>query len=316
MRWGIVGTGGIAAAMAATIRQVEGGVVNAVASRSPERSARFAAAHGIRYRFESAGELAVCDDVDVVYVASSHSHHLADATASLEAGTPVLCEKPLTVSLTEAETLVATARRTGVFLMEAMWMRFQPFWDRLTEWIDSGRIGPLRHIAADFGINADPDPGRRWFDPAQGGGALLDVGIYPVTLACLLAGVPDEVRALQVAADTGVDAQTGMVLRHPGGVLSVLGCSFVADTGIEATLSGPDGRIRLDAPFHQSGRLSHRVGGDQIEEIDVSYRGSGYRWEVEEVHRCLSLGLSESPRHPLDATLGIMRVLERARGAI
>jgi predicted dehydrogenase len=316
MRWGIVGTGGIAEAMAATIRQVEGGVVTGVASRSEQRAARFAAAHGIRYHFGSAGELASSGDVDVVYVASSHAHHLGDASACLEAGTPVLCEKPLTVTLAEAEALVGTARRTGVFLLEAMWMRFQPFWERLTDWIDSDRIGPLRHITADFGINADPDPTRRWFDPAQGGGALLDVGIYPVTLACLLAGSPEEVRSLSVAAGTGVDAQTGLVLRHPGGVLSVLGCSFVADTGIEATLSGPGGRIRLDAPFHQSGRLSHWVGGELVDELDVGYRGSGYRWEVEEVHRCLALGLSESPRHPLDATLGVMRVLDRARTAL
>ncbi len=310
MRWGIIGTGGIAEAMANTILHMDDAIVTAVASRSAERAQRFAAAHGIPQAFDQVAALADSDAVDCVYVASSNDRHLDDATLCLLNGTPVLCEKPLTTSLDDAEQLVGTSRSTGTFLMEAMWMRFQPFWKPMLEWIEGGRIGELRHITADFGIPARPDPSRRWFDPSQGGGALLDVGIYPVTLACLLAGPPVRTVHLSVAADTGVDAQTAIVLEHAGGVVSVLGSSFVADTAIEATVSGPEGRIHLAAPFHHTPRMSLWVRDRLVEELDTSYAGSGYRWEVREVQRCVEEGLAESPRHPLDDTLMVMRVLD------
>jgi predicted dehydrogenase len=314
MRWGIIGTGGIAEAMANTILHMDDAIVTAVASRSAERAHRFAAAHGIPNAFDDVAALAESDEVDCVYVGSANHRHLDDATQCLLDGKPVLCEKPLTTSLADAEQLVGTARSTGSFLMEAMWMRFQPFWDPMLDWIEQGRIGELRHITADFGIPADPDPGRRWFDPEQGGGALLDVGIYPVTLACLLAGEPLRSVQLSVAADTGVDAQTAAILEHPGGVISVLGSSFVADTPIEATVSGPSGRIHLAAPFHHTPRMSLWVRNELVEELDTSYAGSGYRWEVREVQRCVEQGLAESPRHPLEDTLMVMRVLHTVAG--
>lgn len=310
MRWGIIGTGGIAETMADTIRHMEDAVVTAVASRSEERAQRFAAAHGIPAAFDSAEALALSDDVDCVYVASSNHNHLEDATISLLNGMPVLCEKPVTTSLGDAEQLVGTARSTGTFLMEGMWMRFQPFWAPMIEWLDQGRIGELHYIAADFGFPAEPDPTRRWFDPSQGGGALLDVGIYPLTLACLLAGPPERTAHVAVPAHTGVDAQTAVLLRHDRGVLSVLGSSFVADTSIEATICGPDGRIHLASPFHHSPRLTLWAKDRLVDELDTSYAGSGYRWEVREVQRCVAEGLHESPMHPLDDTLMVMRVID------
>jgi predicted dehydrogenase len=315
VRWGIVGTGGIAAAMADTLLHMTGAVATSVTSRSPDRAQRFAAAHGIPHVFPSTASLAASGEVDVVYVASNNHLHAPDVLACLAAGIPVLCEKPFALDAAEAEGMVAEARRRGVFLMEAMWMRFQPAWERLTRLLDSGVVGPLRYVSADFGFPADPDPTRRWFDPEQGGGALLDVGVYPVTFACLLAGEPQDVVAVEVPAGTGVDGQVGMVMRHPDGVLSVLGCSFFADTALEAVVAGPTGRIHLDAPFHHTARLTRRVRQEVVGEEDVGYAGSGYRFEVEEVHRCLREGRTESRVHPLDDTLMVMRTLDRVRAS-
>ncbi len=310
--WGIVGTGRMAEAMVATLTEVPSARPVAVTSRSPERAASFAARHGLAVAATPA-TLAERPDVDVVYVASTHDRHVSDAAAALERGVPVLCEKPLAATVAQARRLVEVARRGRVFLMEAMWMLFQPAWDVLVELIDDGRVGAVRYVEADFGFPADPDPGRRWFDPAQAGGALLDIGVYPVTFARTLLGDPEEVAAVRVDADTGVDLQVGAVMRHVGGALSLIGCSFAADTAIQAVVAGPEGRLVVRAPFHHATSITHHRRSRLVESFDVGYVGSGYRFEVEEVHRCLRAGLVESSRHPLDASLAVLALLERIR---
>jgi len=310
--WGIVGTGRMAEAMVATLTEVPSARPVAVTSRSPERAASFATRHGLAVAATPA-TLAERPDVDVVYVASTHDRHVPDAADALERGVPVLCEKPLAATVAQARRLVEVARRGRVFLMEAMWMLFQPAWDVLVELIDDGRVGAVRYVEADFGFPADPDPGRRWFDPAQAGGALLDIGIYPVTFARTLLGDPEEVAAVRVDADTGVDLQVGAVMRHAGGALSLIGCSFAADTAIQAVVAGPEGRLVVRAPFHHATSITHHRRSRLVESFDVGYVGSGYRFEVEEVHRCLRAGLVESSRHPLDASLAVLALLERIR---
>ena len=225
----------------------------------------------------------------------------------------MLCEKPLAADLSGARAIVEAARRTDTFLMEAMWMRFLPAWSRLEELIAAGAIGQVRTIKADFGVIANPDPDRRWFDPAQAGGSLLDVGIYPVTFAYLLAGAPTRISGVSTRAASGVDAQFGIAMRHPDDVVSILGSSFVSDTDLSATVSGTEGRIVLTAPFHHSSRLERWISGDRVEVFDTSYEGSGYAFEVVEVERCLTEGLPESPLHPLDDTLAVMDILDRLR---
>ncbi len=310
--WGIVGSGRMAEAMVATLAEMRSARPVAVTSRSPERAASFAARHGLAVAATPA-TLAERPDVDVVYVASTHDRHVDDAVAALERGVPVLCEKPLAPSAKQARRLVEVARRERVFLMEAMWMVFQPAWEVLLDLIDEGRIGAVRYVEADFGFPADPDPARRWLDPRQAGGALLDVGIYPVTFARALLGDPEVVAAVRVDADTGVDLQLAAVMRHRGGSLSVLGCSFQADTAIQALVAGPEGRLVVRAPFHHSTSIEHRRRSKLVETFDVGYVGSGYRFEVEEVHRCLRRGLVESPRYPLDTSLGVLALLDRIR---
>lgn len=313
-RWGIVGTGGIAAAMVNTLREMADTKVVAVASPTPGRAGSFAASHDIPSSVTSVEALGTLD-IDVAYIGSSNHRHFGDATTLLEAGIAVLCEKSLATTAFEADRMVATARQQGVFLMEAMWMRFVPMWDRLADLIGNGAIGPLRLVRADFGIRAEDDPTRRWFNPGHGGGALLDVGIYPVSFAVGLAGVPISIEAVGTMTNTGVDGQLGMVFRHDHDVISVLDCSFVADTPIGAVVSGPRGRIVLDPPFHHSPRLALWKARNQTEVFDVGYTGSGYRFEVEEVHRCLAAGLTESTVRPLDDTRDVMRVLDSVRFA-
>ncbi len=312
--WGIIGSGGIAGQMARTLRDMSDARLVGVASRTPERARAFGEEHQTA-AYDSIEEMLDSGGVDAIYVASSNHLHQADAMAALERDIPVLCEKPLTLDAASSRALVETARARDTFLMEAMWMRFQPFWSRLEDLISQGAIGEVRMIRADFGIVANQDPSRRWLDPAQGGGALLDVGIYPLTFAHLLAGSPVGLNALGSMTTTGVDASLAITLLHPNDVVSVLDCSIVCDTPIGAVVSGAEGRIELARPFHHSTSLGLWRAGEKVETIDASYTGSGYRFEVEEVHRSLDRGSSESEIHPLSDTLAVMEMIDSVRTA-
>jgi predicted dehydrogenase len=312
-RWGVLGTGGIARALTAAIRAEDGEVV-AVASGSQDRAAAFATEHGIAQAVAPHHALfELADELDVVYVGTTNERHHADLLAALAAGLPVLGEKPFTLDLPQAEEVIAVARRERRFVMEAMWMRFQPAFLEVERRVAAGEIGEPLHAQADFGIAATPDPHRRWFDRAQGGGALLDVGIYPLTFVTAVLGEPVEARALGELATTGVDAAVSVAMRHAGGGLSSWSCSFVADTGIEATVAGAEGSLRVHGPFHSAGRLTLRRRTEVVEEHPLVDAGLGYRLEVAEVHRCLDRGATESERMPWDLTLTGMRWLDELR---
>ncbi|WP_165403884.1 Gfo/Idh/MocA family protein [Egicoccus halophilus] len=313
LRWGILGTGGIARKMVAAAR-ARGGEVAAVGSGDPARAAAFAEEHGIaRHHGRHHDLLARPEDVDVVYVATTNDRHHADALACIEAGVPVLVEKPFTLDLEQAEEVAAAARTAGVFCMEAMWMRFQPAFLEVERRIAAGHIGEPLLVQADFGIAATPDTDRRWFARELGGGALLDVGVYPLTFATGLLGTPERAFALGELADSGVDATVAVAMRHGGGRLSSWSCSFVADTGVEATVSGAEGSLRVHGPFHHAGRLTLRQGSTVVEEHDLQGTEAGFEYEVDEVVRCLEDGRTESPRMPLALSLTTLRWLDELR---
>lgn len=313
VRWGILGTGKIASALAATLATMSDGRVVAVGSRTQQSADDFAERYGIERAHGTYDALIHDGEVDALYVAVTNELHAALTVAGLNAGKAVLCEKPLALNVGQAVEMVDTARREGRFLMEAMWMRFQPFFRKLKDLIEGGRIGEVLWVQADFGIPASADPEHRLFNPALGGGSLLDLGIYPISFAHALLGEPEEVAAIAAAADTGVDAQVGILLRHRGGAVAVLSSSLVADTGVEAIVAGSKARIRVHSPFHHSPLLSVSRRGETVEVFDVGYEGSGYRFEVEEVHRCLGQGLVESPRMPLGDSLSVMRIMDKVR---
>ena len=232
----------------------------------------------------------------------------------LEAGRAVLCEKPFTISAREAEEVVGVARRKKVFLMEAMWTRFLPYMVKLRELLAAGAIGEVRMIAADFGFRTGSSEKGRVFDPALGGGALLDVGVYPVSLSSMVLGEPREVATLAEKAPTGVDEQSAFILKHARGELAVLYTAVRTLTPMEATIMGTEGFIRLHYPWWRGTTLTvHK--GDRRETFELAHEGNGYTHEAAEVGRCLREGRTESAVMGLDETMAVMRTLDRIRGA-
>jgi len=287
--------------------------VIAVASRVGERARSFAAEHGIPRPIEGYGALVRSGDVDAVYVATTNDLHHEHVLACAAAGKAVLCEKPLALNAAQAGAMIRATRAAGVFFMKAMWMRFQPFLGILEGLLATGRIGPIRHFAGSIGFLADQDRSRRWLNRGLGGGAVLDIGVYPLTLAHLLLGPPEHLEVAATLTDTGVDEQIGVVSRHRGGAMSMITATLAADTGVEAVVSGPEGRIYLHNPFLQAPLVTLHRGGDLVESFDTSYEGNGWRFQVEETHRCLATGRVESERRPLDDTLAVMRWMDEIR---
>lgn len=317
VRWGILATGGIAAKFAEDLPHVADAELLAVGSRTAAAAGAFATKYGIPRAYGSWAELAADPDVDAVYVATPHSAHHAAAIGCLAAGKAVLVEKPLTLDLGTAEDLVAAARQRGLFAMEAMWTRCLPSVRRLTAMLADGAIGEVTGVQADFGLAGPFEPAHRLRDPALGGGALLDLGIYPVTLAHLVLGVPDTIQATAQLTPEGVDANTGLLLGYAGGAIAALTCGIVGATGNRGTITGTAGRIDIAASFYQARSFTlHRYDGTDPQEFADPFDGWGYHFEAAEVGRCLREGLTESPLVPLATTLEVLGILDAARGQI
>ncbi|MFH9857930.1 Gfo/Idh/MocA family protein [Streptomyces sp. NPDC017202] len=319
VRWGILATGGIAAAFTADLIDLPDAEVAAVASRTEDSARAFAERFGIPRAYGDWETLAKDADIDVVYVATPHSAHRAAAGLCLEAGRNVLCEKPFTLNLREAAELVELARDHGRFLMEAMWMYCNPMVRRLKALVDDGAIGEVRTVQADFGLEGPFPPSHRLRDPAQGGGALLDLGVYPVSFAHLLLGEPTGVSARAVLSAEGVDLQTAAALSWDSGALAALHCSLDGGTGTTASVTGSRGRIDIPAGFFHPDRfVLHRTGRDPEEFTADPADGprATMQHEAREVMRALRAGETESPLVPLDGTLAVMRTLDAVRERI
>lgn len=313
VRWGILATGGIAASFTADLLDMTDAQVMAVGSRSPEAAKRFAERFGIPRSYGSWAELATDPEIDVIYVATPHASHRAAAGLCLEAGRAVLCEKAFTLNAREAAELVGLARTHDRFLMEAMWTYCDPVIRRMTDLIQDGAIGEIRAVHADFGLPGPFDPTHRLRDPAQGGGALLDLGVYPVSFAQLLLGEPSSVQARAELSPEGVDVNTGLLLGWDTGAVALLSCSITADTPMTAAVTGSSGRIEFPRGFfHPDHFVLHRP--DRAPEEFTAPDGlRAYQREAAEVMRCLRTGERESPLVPLSGTLAVMRTLDKAR---
>ncbi|GGN40385.1 Gfo/Idh/MocA family protein [Streptomyces fuscichromogenes] len=315
-RWGVVGPGGIAIRFAEAMRLSGRGEIVAVASRSQERADAFGDRFGISARYDSFAALAADPNVDVVYVATPNSEHETHTLECLRAGKHVLCEKPFAMDANQARVMVAEARARGLFLMEAIWSRFLPAYRSMVEIITEGRIGEPLQVEADFGVRMPKDPNARLFRPELGGGALLDLGLYPVQLCQMVLGAPEAIVANGVIGDTGVDEQIAAVLRHPGGRLGVATAGLRVHTSRAARISGSDGWIDLPAYMHCPRSLTVNVKAGReytAEHIDASHEGNGMQFEIDEVHRCLTEGLTESPIMPLADTIAIAETLDAIR---
>jgi predicted dehydrogenase len=310
IRWGILGTGGIARTFTEDLLLL-GHKVAAVGSRAPHTAQAFADRYGIASAYGSYAELAADDQVDVVYVATPHSGHYDAARVCLEAGRGVLVEKPFTTGAADAEALVALARDRGLFAMEAMWTRFNPIVTRLRELIADGAIGDVKAVYADFSFAADYDPEHRLWAPELAGGALLDLGVYPVSFAWMVLGEPDSVQAVATSAPTGVDANTGILLGYNSGAVALLHCGLLGDSPQTATIVGTTGRVEVASPAWRPSAMTLHRRDAEPETFTADLPGHGYTYQAEEVARCLAAGCTESPVMPLDESVAIVRTLDQ-----
>jgi predicted dehydrogenase len=310
IRWGIISTGGIASTFASELAQTDSGNAVAVGSRRQASAQEFGERFGIPHRYDSYEALVEDSEVDAVYVGTPHPMHHEDAMLALRAGKHVLVEKPFTMNAAEAEELVAEARHRGLFLMEAMWARFLPHIREIRALLADGLLGEIVTVHADHCQWFAEERSHRLFAPELGGGALLDLGIYPVSFASMVLGSPDRVLAIADPAFTGVDAQTSILLGYESGAHAVLNCTLRAVGSTRASIVGTDGRIEIDGRFYQptSFTLIPREG-EPRRMFDPPAEG-GLRHEADEVARRIEAGELESPEMPLDETVAIMRTMD------
>jgi len=310
LRWGLIGSGLIARAFAADLTATDSGQVVAIGSRNRESADSFADKFGVPNRHASYEALVADPHVDVVYVATPHPMHLANALLALEAGKPVLVEKAFTMNADEARELVASARAKGLFLMEAMWTRFLPHIAAVNRLLAAGALGDIVTVMADHGQWFPRDPAFRLFAPELGGGALLDCGVYPVSFASMVLGKPAEIAALVTPAFTGVDGQTSMLFGYGNGAQSVLTCTSSAKSPTIATIVGTEARIEIDSLFYAPSSFT-LIGRDGTStRYEPPHEGKGLHYEADEVARCLRVGLLESPLMPLGETIEIMETMD------
>lgn len=255
IRWGILGTGKIAHSFAEGLRFTPGAELVAVGSRTVETASAFAAKFGIPQSFGTYRDLAEAHDIDAIYIASVNPSHKENCLVCIDAGKAVLCEKPFAMNAVDAQEIVARARAKRVFFMEAMWMRFIPLVQKARDLVRSGAIGAPCLLQADFGYPVENDPENRFFNPALGGGALLDRGIYPLSLAWFLFGPPSQVSGQASIGRTRVDEQSTILLNYPDGPQAMLSSSLKTYGSNRALITGTTGSIELTDPFFKTERL-------------------------------------------------------------
>ena len=310
-RWGILSTGLIAQIFADDVQRLPDHKVVAVGSRNQTKADAFGNQFGVPGRHPCYQALVNDPDVDGIYVATHHPMHMRDTLLALNAGKAVLCEKPFAMSVAETEKMISTARSKNLLLMEAMWTRYLPHMVRVREILGSGTLGELISIQADHGQWFMRDPESRLYKPELGGGALFDLGIYPVSFASMVLGKPKRITAVSDKCFTGVDGQTSILLQYASGAHAVLTTTNLAATPTRAVIVGTEARLEIDRTFYAATSFTviSRTG-EIIERGEKNYEGYGLREEAIEFARCFREGLKESPILPLDETLSIMRTIE------
>lgn len=320
IRWGVAGPGWAAERFAKGLTYTKDAVLEAVASRSSLSKARdFADRHGIQKAYGSYEEFLEDPEIDIVYVSNLNPAHKQMVLDCLQAGKPVLCEKPFALNAREAQEMIDAARKEDLFLMEAMWSRFLPVTKTVRQWLKEGRIGQVKYVRADHGFLFE-DHTTRQFDKKAGGGAMMDLGVYAVSFAVMVLGYePVEIKALAALGETQVDEQSVIALRYPENEIAVLSCTLLAETPQEAWIVGDEGMIRLKKAFMDADTVTLEVESKRtedptiVEAVTITIDGPGYRYEAEEAMRCLKEGKKESNILPLKETLGIMKIMDEVR---
>lgn len=317
IRWGILGAGNIAKKLAADIALIDQAQLVAVGSRSKGKASAFAKEFNIPHVHHSYEELAKDPDIDVIYVATPHSHHHEHTLMCLENNKAVLCEKAFAVNYRQAQQMVDKAREKNLFLMEAMWTKFLPHYHKMKAIVDSGQLGHISSVLINFGFQPRTPVPARMFDPALAGGTILDIGVYNVFIAMSVLGRPDKIDAHMTPAPTGVDEQCSVLFTYKGGAMAQLFSSFVAHLPTEADINGSNGRLRLTHRFYapESTLEFYPDKMDSRQHVDFHrpLKGWGYHYEVKHVCECLEKGMTESPVMTAANTLALMEVLDEIR---
>lgn len=311
-RWGVVGTGGIAHLFMEGLRATPSRIT-AIGSRTKERARTFADTWGIPTAHGSYEELAQDPKVDVVYIATPHPWHHPNALLFLQAGKHVLVEKPMAMNALQVSEMIQTARANDLLLMEAMWTRCLPLHRKVRELVAEGAIGQVHSLHADFGINVPYDPDHRLFNVDLGGGALLDLGIYPLALASRYLGDLTVVGATRrLSPDGMVDTQTSILVQGDNGATATLACASRSALANRAVIAGSRGRVEIDLFWMATDAVLYR-DGHEPEKLHRPFRANGYEYEAEEVARCLAAGQTESPDMPWAESLHLAGVMDQIR---
>src|SRR5680860_376801 len=312
IRWGIVGPGHIAHSFAKDLKLVEDGELTAVASRSLDRANEFADEYGAEHRFGSYRELFESDVVDVLYIATPHTSHCELTIEALNHGKAVLCEKPMGIDADQVKKMIVAAKKNGVFLMEALWSRFNPSIVKVKELIEDGKIGDVAYLNANFGFyGLDRNEDGRLLNTDLAGGSLLDIGIYPIFLAYLILGKPDNIEAVSLFHKTGVEIQTSMIFEYLH-AQATLASGLRSNMQMRAEISGSKGSAFLHDRWHETQGYSLEID-ENMEDFDLPTKGKGYSHEIEEVHDCLRKGKLQSEKWTLQNSLDLVNLLDEVR---
>jgi predicted dehydrogenase len=316
VRWGILGAGRIARKFASDLKLVENAELIAIGSRSKESAGEFSIEFPVKYCHQSYLDLVQNPEVDVVYIATPHNLHYENTLLCLQYNKAVLCEKPFAMHSRQAVEMIRMAKEKKLFLMEALWTKFHPHYIKAQEMVKQGLLGDIRAVLVNFGFKPTAPVPARLFDPALGGGTVMDIGIYNVFIAMSFLGVPDAIDAVITPASTGVDEQCAILFKYKNGALAQLFSTFSSNLATEADICGTDGRVRLTSRFYETSSnvefYSDRVDSRQVIPIEKQ-SGFGYQYEARHVNECLRNGLTESPVVSFADTLLLMETLDKIR---
>jgi predicted dehydrogenase len=316
IRWGILGTGFIAGLQTRDLID-NGFTVQAVGSRAPEPGRAFSEKFSIPTVHDSYEALVTDPTVDVVYVATPHTYHHAHALLALNAGKHVLVEKPFTINAREAREIVELAESKGLVALEAMWSRFLPHMRRLREIIRDGTLGEIRKIVASHNQNLPKDPAHRLNDPSLGGGALLDLGIYPVSLAFDVLGTPANIKASASMTATGVDRQTAAIFEYPQGQQALVDCELDAEGANRAAVIGTEGWIDIEPTWYNPTPFTrYDTHGNVLERFDQPVKGRGMQFQAAEMERLIHAGATAGTVLPPGESVAVMAAMDEIRRQI
>jgi len=314
IRWGILGTGGIAKKFALGLESVPDATLTAVGSRSPDKAETFARQFNIPHAHPTYEDLAGDPDVDVIYIATPHPFHMDNTLLCISGQKAVLCEKPFAVNAAQAKKMANAAADKSVFLMEAMWTRFFPAMANIRRYLEERLIGDVRMLTADFGFVGDTDPNGRLFNADLAGGALLDVGIYPISLASMVFGKqPSQIATLAHIGKTGVDEQSAVIFKYDAGRLAILCSSVTAKMPGEANIIGSKGCLKIHAPFWRSDTVTISRDGEDDQIVKTPVTGNGYNYEITAVNTALRNRSLQCDVMGLDETIQIMQTMDKIR---